>query len=136
MDNFDISNSGNEKLNKPAASNKKPAKLISFEDDNMSSGGVSHSPLVLGGNSTAGAASSPMKLIAKKPAKKTVPPDRITGVKTFFTKLHAGALEFLDGQITNWLKENPDITIKLTNTATGMVTGKKAEPNIIVTIWY
>ena len=129
MDNFDISNSGNEELNKPA-------KPISFKDDNMSSGGVSHSPLDLGGNSTAGAASSPMKLIAKKSAKKTVPPDRITGVKTFFTKLHAGALEFLDGQITNWLKENPDIAIKLTNTATGMVIGKKAEPNIIITIWY
>jgi hypothetical protein len=58
------------------------------------------------------------------------------GVKTFFTKLHAGAIEFLDEQITNWLKDNPGITIKRTNTVTGEIQGTKTEPNIIVTVWY
>ena len=74
--------------------------------------------------------------ITKKPAEKIVSTERITGIKTFFTKLHAGAIDFLDEQINKWLKENPGITIKRTNTVTGVVAGKKSEPNIIVTIWY
>ncbi len=78
-----------------------------------------------------------VKPIIKAPKEKVLSsPDRITGVKTFFTKLHAGAIEFLDGQITNWLKENPGISIKLTNTVTGEVQGKKTEPNIVITVWY
>jgi hypothetical protein len=59
-----------------------------------------------------------------------------TGVKTFFTKLHTGAIDFLDEQITNWLKQNPGIIIKQTNTTVGEVQGKKTEPNIIITVWY
>ena len=35
-----------------------------------------------------------------------------------------------------WLRENPDVVVKRTNTATGMVVGKKTEPNIIITILY
>ena len=62
--------------------------------------------------------------------------DRITGVKTFFTKLHPGALEFLDEQICTWLKKNPGISVKHTNITTGDVQSKKTEPNIIITIWY
>ena len=140
MDNFDISNSGNEELNKPTPSDEDLDKLVPLDDD-ISSDGVSHSPLDLGGSSTAEVAAQPVKPtakkpIAKKPAEKIVSSDRITSVKTFFTKLHAGSIDFLDGQITDWLKKNPGITIKRTNTATGMVIGKRTEPNIIVTIWY
>ena len=62
--------------------------------------------------------------------------DRITGVRTFFTKLHVGAIAFLDEQITEWLKDNPGISIKRTNTVSGMLVGKKTEPSIIITIWY
>lgn len=62
--------------------------------------------------------------------------DRITGVKTFFTKLHPGALEFMDEQIAAWLKEHPEIRIKHTNITTGEVQAKKTEPNIIITLWY
>jgi hypothetical protein len=81
------------------------------------------------------------KIVAPKPAvqkveTKKVSTNRITGVKTFFTKLHPGALDFLDEQITKWLKENPGITIKRTNTVTGDIQAKKTEPNIIITIWY
>ncbi len=61
---------------------------------------------------------------------------RITGVRTFFTKLHAGAINFLDEQMTEWLKKNPDIVVKRTNITTGPITGKKIEPNIIITVWY
>ncbi len=130
MDNFDSSNSGNENLD----------ETIPFDDDS-SGPNISHSPLNLGGGGTAEAptakqAARAVRPIAEKPAEKVVSSDRITGVKTFFTKLHAGAIEFLDGQITNWLNNNPDVTIKQTNTTTGEMTGKKSEPNIIITVWY
>ena len=130
MDDSGISNSGNEELNEP----------ISL-DDNAGGTGISHSPLNLGGPPSgevpaARTAAKPVKPAGKKATEKVVSTERIMGVKTFFAKLHAGAIEFLDEQITNWLNNNPDITIKRTNTAVGDVQGKKTEPNIIVTIWY
>lgn len=135
MDDSGISNSDNEELNEP----------ISL-DDNAGGTGISHSPLNLGGPPSgevpaARKAAKPVKptekkRVEKKPAEKAAPLERITGVKTFFTKLHAGAIEFLDEQITTWLNNNPDITIKRTNTVVGDVQGKKSEPNIIVTVWY
>ncbi|MGE5296494.1 MAG: hypothetical protein ACM3VT_16870, partial [Solirubrobacterales bacterium] len=53
--------------------------------------------------------------------------DRITACKTFFTKLHPGAIDFLDEQINQWLKDNPAVVIKMTNTSVGEVQGKKTE---------
>jgi hypothetical protein len=132
MDNLDDSKiSPDENLDKP----------IPFDDDDTSVMNVSHSPLDLGGGATvempkAEAAPQPVKLTKKKPAEEVVSTERITGVKTFFTKLHAGAIDFLDGQITRWLKENPGITVKRTNVVTGEVQGKKTEPNIVITVWY
>ena len=127
MDNF-----GNSKI-LPDEDRNKP---IPFDDSGTGDVGISHSPLNLGG----GTAEVPkVKMVAGaagKPAEKIVSAERITGIKTFFTKLHAGSLNFLDEQITNWLKNNPGITIKRINTVTGEVQGKKTEPNIIVTIWY
>ena len=61
---------------------------------------------------------------------------RITGCKTFFTKLHAGAIEFLDDQITGWLKDNPNIVLKSTDVSVGEVAAKKTEPNILIVVWY
>jgi hypothetical protein len=112
-------------------------KPIPFDSDNLAQAGVSRSPLDLAADSAAGAPQIPMpKPAEKKIAEKIVSTSRITGIKTFFTKLHPGALEFLDEQISSWLKQNPGITIKHTNTATGEVQGKKTEPNIIITVWY
>jgi hypothetical protein len=138
MDNFDSSKvSGNENLNEPIPLGSDLDKPIPFDDEDTSKADVSHSPLSLGGSGTAKAPKIEVpKPPEKKQAEKPASADRITGVKTFFTKLHPGAMEFLDGQITKWLKENPGVTIKRTNTVTGEVTGKKTEPNIIVTVWY
>jgi len=119
--------------------------LIPLDEDDLSSANVSHSPLNLGGGSVAEApkvmpAAKPV--IAKpsapvtRPAEKMAAAERITAVKTFFAKLHVGAIEFLDEQITNWLKSNPGITVKQTNTVVGEIQGKKTKPNIIITIWY
>jgi hypothetical protein len=132
MDNFNSSNiTPSEDRNTP----------IPFDDDDNSGASVSHSPLNLGGGGTAEApkvkaAPQLAKPDAKKPAEKVVSTERITGVKTFFTRLHAGAIDYLGEQISNWLKQNPGITIKRTNTVTGEIQGKKTEPNIIITIWY
>ncbi len=76
------------------------------------------------------------KPVVRKAAGVITSGDRITGVKTFFTKLHPGAMEFLDEQINKWLKDNPGIVIKRTDTTTGEVQAKKSEPNIIITVWY
>jgi len=62
--------------------------------------------------------------------------ERITGCKTFFTKLHPGAIDFMDEQISQWLKDNPGIMIKATSAVTGEIQGKKTEPNILLTVWY
>lgn len=127
MENFDISKipSGDE-----------PIPL-----NNTGSAGVSHSPLNLGGGDSAKplkieAPAKPARPTAINPAEIASPAGRITGVKTFFTKLHGGAIEFLDDIIIKWLKDNPEVSIKHTNIITGEIQGKKTEPNIIVTVWY
>jgi hypothetical protein len=133
MDN--LNNNGasvNQEPDKPIRLDKDLDKPIPF-DDATSDTDVLHSPLSLGGGDTA-KVSRPAE---KKSTEKIVSSsERITGVRTFFTKLHAGAIEFMDGQITDWLGKNPDITIKRTNTVTGNVMGKKTEPNIVITVWY
>ena len=142
MDNFDSSKApGNENLNAPIPFDKDLDKPIPFDDVNTSETGVSHAPLTLGGGGPVEApkikaAPQLTRPAEKKPQEKIVSSDRITGIKTFFTKLHPGAMEFLDEQIGKWLKANPGVTIKRTNVTTGDVQAKKTEPNIIITVWY
>ena len=112
-------------------------KPIPFDSGGTGQGSVSHSPLDLGpGSATEAPKIATPKPLEKKITEKIVSTDRTTGLKTFFTKLHPGAIEFLDEQIAAWLKQNPGITIKHTNVATGEIQAKKTEPNIIITIWY
>ena len=103
--------------------------------------GVSRAPLNLGGGAAAPAAPS----VAKAPVPRPAPPkpaaagaagDRITACKTFFTKLHPGALHFLEEIIAKWLKENPQIVVKQTNVFQGEITEKKTEQNIVIVLWY
>jgi hypothetical protein len=128
MENINLNNP----LNQPRPVNKDVDKPIPFDDS-----GVSHAPLDLGGT---GPVQIPKvqapKPVVKKPMVKTASADRITGVKTFFTKLHPGAMNFLDEQISRWLADNPGIRIKHTNVTTGEVQAKKTEPNIVITVWY
>lgn len=140
MDNFDSSNFGGQDLNEPIPLDK-PISL----DDIGSETGVSHAPLDLGGSAVQTPPAAAPKPATKptasvlrtdKPTEKIASADRIVGIKTFYTKLHAGAITFLEEQIARWLKENPDIVIKRTNVVTGDVVGKKTEPNIIITLWY
>ena len=136
MDNLDMSNFGSQDLNEPIPLDKDFDKPIPFDDAGTSETGVSHSPLDLGGGTAKVPKIEVPKPVAKKPAAKIASTDRIAGVKTFFTKLHPGAMNFLDEQITTWLKNNPGVTIKRTNIVTGQVQAKKTEPNIVITVWY
>ena len=138
MDNFESINLGGQNLNEPIPLGEDLDKPIPFDNTGAGGTGVSHSPLDLGGSSPVEAPKIkvPQPVAMKPTEKKVVSSDRITGVKTFFTKLHPGAINFLDEQITKWLKENPDVKIKRTNTVTGEIQGKKTDPNIIITVWY
>ena len=129
---------GPQKPNQPLPFDRDSDKPIPFDDsDARPAASISHSPLDLGAGSTTEATKiATPKPVEKKITDKIASSDRITGIKTFFTKLHPGAMEFLDEQISNWLKQNPGITIKHTNIATGEVQAKKTEPNIIITVWY
>ena len=128
----------NLNVNKPA-SEKDPNEPIPWDDANA---GVSHSPLNLGGSRPSAPTPAPTPVpvtsptIKKVSAKMFSSPDRTTGMKTFFAKLHVGSMEFVDEQVSSWLKENPGIVIKHTNTTTGMVVSKVTEPNLIITVWY
>jgi hypothetical protein len=133
MENFNINNP----LNQPGSINNDSNKPIPFDNSEPGGKSVSHAPLDLGGTSPVQIPKVGMpKPAAIKPTEKAASTDRIVGVRTFFTKLHAGALNFLDEQITKWLTENPGIQIKRTNVATGEIQGKKTEPNILITVWY
>jgi hypothetical protein len=139
MDNFNGSGFGGQDINDPIPLDQDFDKPIPLDDISIGGGGISHAPLDLGG-------SSPVEMpkievpkpapAAQKPAEKVTSSDRITGVKTFFTKLHPGALNFLDEQITKWLAENPEVVIKRTNVITGEIQAKKTDPNIIITVWF
>jgi hypothetical protein len=103
---------------------------------------VSRAPLNLGGGGSspvpapAPKAAAPRPVAPARPAAAPAANERITGCKTFFTKLHPGAIDFLDELITQWLKDNPTVVIKMTNVVTGEIQGKKTEPNVIITVWY
>ena len=133
MDNFDNVNLGGQNLNEHIPLDNP----IPFEEPGAGGTGISHSPLDLGGSNPVEAPKIEVpKPVTMKPAEQAVSTERITGVKTFFTKLHPGAMNFLDEQISKWLKENPDVKIKRTNIVTGEIQAKKTEPNIIITVWF
>jgi hypothetical protein len=102
---------------------------------------VSRAPLNLGGGTGAPVAPAAPKPaiprpVAVKPTASVAAADRITACKTFFTKMHPGAIHFLDEQIAKWLAENPQVVIKHTNVLQGEITEKKIEQNIVIVVWY
>jgi hypothetical protein len=156
MDNFDLDNF-DDKI--PAPSQE--GMTIPFDDSDppATAPPVSRKPLTLGGNglprpqgtpkpaptqpSGPGPVQRPASAqaqagaVAKKVAQAVNGASRrIAAVKTFYTKLHPGALDFLDEQIADWLKANPTVVIKQTNVTVGEVQAKKTEPNLIVCLWY
>jgi hypothetical protein len=158
MDNFDLANfdAENGQVPAPAVDLEKP---IPFDDSDPPAAAtpVSRKPLTLGANGSARpqAASRPQAsaprpaprpaarpgaaqaaAVSKKVGQAVAKTSRITGMKTFYTKLHPGALDFIDEQVAEWLKAHPSVMIKQTNVTVGEVQAKKTEPNIILSIWY
>lgn len=124
MEDFSISDNDNK--------DDPEDKPIPFdEDEEINISHISSEPLSLGKS-----VPEQKPLSAQKIEEGLTSKERITGVKTFFTKLHAGGIDFLDGQIKDWLSKNPRIIVKHTSATTGMVVSKKTEPNLIITIWY
>jgi hypothetical protein len=145
MDTMGNSHLPGNDLDKPIPFDDGLSDPVSSAPPAAGSPGVSRAPLNLGG--LAEPASTPAKtptarIVTSSPITKKssnehlVSTDRISGLKTFFTKLHPGAMEFLDGLVNTWLQENPGVVVKRTDVATGDVQAKKTEPNIIVCIWY
>lgn len=137
MDDFNIDDFDKKTPDEPAS--EEDDSLIPWDDSGETD--ISHTPLNLGDTPAPTSSPAPAQKPLNSPLKaeaseKIVSTDRITGVKTFFTKLHAGAIDFINDQVNNWLKNNPDVVVKSTNTTTGMVVSKKTEPNLIITIWY
>jgi hypothetical protein len=159
VDNFDLINFDDQEGGaKKQSSEDKPLKIDLAGPKNSANGGVSRQPLNLGGGAAPPPAAATPKAAAPAPAAKPAPKisytgpaeqpnaqtgggfhsegSKITSVKTFFTKLHHGSVQFMDEQIAEWLKSNPGVEIKQTNVCVGDVVAKKTEPNIIVMIWY
>jgi len=59
-----------------------------------------------------------------------------TRCRTFHTKLNVGAVAFMNDQINTWVDANPDIVIKFSTSTIGVFEGKKADPNLILTVFY
>ena len=144
MDNVNSNPNRSDNVNEPiplsngAAEPARPAAVPAGAPP-----GVSRAPLNLGGGpATPTAPAAPKAPVVKPAAPKpptaviTAPVGRITACKTFFTKMHPGAIHFLDEMIAKWLAENPQIVIKHTNVLQGEITEKKIEPNIVIVVWY
>ena len=59
-----------------------------------------------------------------------------TRVRTFHIRLSDNAMSYLDNQINEWIDQNEDVEVKFVSNTVGIVEGKKAEPHLIVSIWY
>ena len=59
-----------------------------------------------------------------------------TRCRMFHAKLSDGAIDYLNGQINEWLDQNADISIKFANSTIGPFEGKHTEPNIIMSLFY
>lgn len=160
MDNFDLINFKENEDDGFPPPDPELDKPIPFDDSDSAPKPVSRKPLSMGAGAGAKTPTPPVRAVApaapvqpvkpaQRPAAKAgdrpaaraataavVPGERISGLKTFFTKLHPGALVFLDEQVTEWLKAHPDIQIKRTNSSVGDVMSKKTEPNLILSVWY
>lgn len=59
-----------------------------------------------------------------------------TRCRMFHAKLSDGAIDYLNGQINEWLDQNKEISIKFCNSTIGPFEGKHTEPNIIMSLFY
>ena len=58
-----------------------------------------------------------------------------TRCRIFHTKIAVGPIEYMQRQINEWI-DTDQIEVKHINEVVGVLEGKRAEPAIIVTVWY
>ena len=58
-----------------------------------------------------------------------------TRCRAFNSKITIAAIDHMVNQINEWL-DTGDIEVKHVNQVVGVMEGKTAEPNVIVTVWY
>lgn len=56
--------------------------------------------------------------------------------RTFHTKLSDAAISYMDSLVAEWTEKNPQIEIKFATSTVGIYEGKRAEPHLIVTVFY
>lgn len=59
-----------------------------------------------------------------------------TRCRTFHCKLTEAAVDYMNGQINDWLEHNDGLVIKFASSTIGNFEGKHTEPNLIVTVFY
>ena len=59
-----------------------------------------------------------------------------TRCRTFHAKLNEGAVAFMSRQLNEWTDSSPDVTIKFATSTIGIFEGKKADPHLILTVFY
>ncbi len=59
-----------------------------------------------------------------------------TRCRTFHAKLNDGAVAFLNKHVNDWADEHPDVFIKFATSTIGVWEAKKADPHLIVTVFY
>jgi hypothetical protein len=58
-----------------------------------------------------------------------------TRCRVFHSKIAVGSLDFMQNQINEWI-DSDRIEVKQVGQVIGVMEGKIAEPNLIVTVWY
>jgi hypothetical protein len=59
-----------------------------------------------------------------------------TRCRTFHAKLNDGAVSFLNKSVNDWADQNTHVVIKFATSTIGVWEGKKADPHLIVTVFY
>ncbi len=88
----------------------------------------------IGGESFAGAAALHDESHLKRRLITGAP--NATRCRTFHAKLNDGAVGYLNKHVNDWADDNPDVEIKFASSTIGVWEGKKADPHLIVTVFY
>ena len=59
-----------------------------------------------------------------------------TRCRTFHAKLNDGAVGFMNKHINEWTDGNPAVVLKYATATIGIWEGKKADPHLILTVFY
>lgn len=58
-----------------------------------------------------------------------------TRCKIFYSKIASGPIDYLQKAINDWLDQE-DVEVKFVTQVVGVMEGKRAEPNLVITLWY